>query len=298
MVYFQPKGMGVALVTPFQADKSVDYEALKRLVEYVIDEGADFIVVQGTTGETATMTHDEIERVSDAVRHYAAGRVPLVIGIGGNCTANVCHEIKSRDLDGYAAVLSVVPFYNKPQQEGIYRHYTEIANASPLPVILYNVPGRTGVNMTAETTLRLAEVDNIIAVKEASGNFTQIEQIIKHAPQGFNVISGDDGITFPLISLGASGVISVLGNACPRKFSEMVHMALSGNMDGARRLHHEFAEVFRLLFVDGNPAGIKCALAHLGLAQEILRLPLVSVTDHTRQLLRQALVSIGYNSRI
>ena len=171
MVYFQPKGMGVALVTPFQADKSVDYEALKRLVEYVIDEGADFIVVQGTTGETATMTHDEIERVSDAVRHYAAGRVPLVIGIGGNCTANVCHEIKSRDLDGYAAVLSVVPFYNKPQQEGIYRHYTEIANASPLPVILYNVPGRTGVNMTAETTLRLAEVDNIIAVKEASGNF-------------------------------------------------------------------------------------------------------------------------------
>lgn len=277
MAEFQLKGMGVALVTPFNEDKSIDTYALANLIDYIIAGGADFLVVMGTTAETPTFSKEEKDLVRYFVRTHVNGRVPLVIGIGGNSTENVCRELRETDLTGYSAVLSVVPYYNKPRQEGIYLHYKAIAEASPLPVILYNVPGRTGVNMDAETTLRLAEVDNIIGVKEASGNFAQIEAIVKHKPKGFNVISGDDGITYPLICMGATGVISVLGNVCPAEFERMVSLALSGDFASARAIHHEFAEMYSLLFRDGNPAGVKAALASRRLVKNELRLPLVPV---------------------
>lgn len=282
MPQFKLEGMGVALVTPFRKDLSIDADALDRLVDHIIDGGADFIVVLGTTAETPTLTAEERDFVARRVVERTAGRVPLVIGIGGNCTAALCKDLQTRDLTGYSAVLTVVPFYNKPSQEGLYRHYTAVADASPLPVILYNVPGRTGTKMSAETTLRLAPHPNIIGIKEASGDFALIETIVKHAPEGFNVISGDDGVTFPLVSLGATGVISVLGNAFPREFSEMVHLARAGKMAEARELHHGFAELFQLLFADGNPAGVKCALSLLGFCEDTLRLPLVPASDATR----------------
>lgn len=283
MPQFKLEGMGVALVTPFRKDLSIDADALDRLVDHIIDGGADFIVVLGTTAETPTLTREEREFVTRRVADRAAGRIPLVLGMGGNCTAALCDELRSKNLEGYSAVLTVVPFYNKPSQEGIFRHYTAVADASPLPVILYNVPGRTGVKMSAETTLRLAPHPNIIGIKEASGDFALIETIVKHAPKGFAVISGDDGVTFPLVSLGATGVISVLGNAFPREFSEMVHLARRGQMSDARELHHGFAELFQLLFADGNPAGVKCALSLLGFCEDVLRLPLVSATEDTRR---------------
>ena len=249
--------MGVALVTPFKQDKSIDFDALARLLEYQIKSGVDYLVVLGTTAETATLTPDEKHRVRDFVVERVAGRVPLVIGIGGNNTMALVEELRTTDLSPFSAVLSVVPYYNKPSQEGIYQHYREIAKASPIPVILYNVPGRTGVNMTAETTLRLAaEFDNIIGVKEASGNISQMDDIIKNKRDDFMVISGDDGITFPLITLGAVGVISVIGNAFPREFSRMVRLALQGDYARALTIHHRFTELFSLLFVDGNPAGV------------------------------------------
>lgn len=223
MSRFNLKGMGVALITPFHNDKSIDYDALARLLEYQIKNGVDFLVVLGTTAETATLTAEEKAGIRNYVAQRVAGRVPLVIGIGGNNTMAVVDELRNTDLSAFSAVLSVVPYYNKPSQEGIYRHYEAIANASPLPVILYNVPGRTGVNMTAETTLRLAaDFPNIVGIKEASGNFSQIDEIIKRKRDDFMVISGDDGITFPLITLGAVGVISVIGQRFPREFSRMV----------------------------------------------------------------------------
>lgn len=295
MADFELKGMGVALVTPFKQDKSVDTHALANLIDYIIDGGADFLVVLGTTAETPTLSQKERELVTYFVREHVAGRVPLVIGIGGNSTADVCRELTERDLTGYSAVLSVVPFYNKPRQEGIYLHYKCIAEASPLPVILYNVPGRTGVNMTAETTLRLAELPNIIAVKEASGNFAQIETIVKHKPEGFAVLSGDDGITFPMICLGACGVISVLGNVCPKEFGAMVRMTLAGDYDRARARHHAFAEIFNLLFADGNPAGVKAALAARNLIADELRLPLIPVTPKTAAEIAEQLDEISAN---
>lgn len=286
---FRLRGMGVAMVTPFRTDHSIDIEALKSLTETLIAEGTDFLTVMGTTAETPTLTSAERDLVADTVRNTAAGRIPLVIGIGGNCTRTVCEDLAERDLAGFSAVLSVVPYYNKPTQEGIYRHYEAVASASPLPVIMYNVPGRTGVNMTAETTLRLARVHNIIGVKEASGNFAQIEAIVKDRPDGFEVISGDDGITFPLIPMGISGVISVIGNAYPRLFSRMVHLALDGHIEEARTIHHSLSEIYRLLFADGNPGGIKCLLSLLGRCEEVLRLPLVPVCDNVREQMCQAI---------
>ena len=258
--------MGVALITPFKADKSIDFSALARLIEHQIKSGVDFLVVLGTTAETPALTPDEKRQVRQFVAQRVAGRVPLVLGMGGNNTMGLCEEIRSTDLSDYQAILSVVPYYNKPSQEGIYQHYAAIAQASPVPVVLYNVPGRTGVNMTAETTLRLAAdfPDKIIAVKEASGNFSQIDDIIKRKPADFMVISGDDGITFPLITLGAVGVISVIGNAFPREFSRMVRLALDGDYAGSLLIHHKFTELFSLLFVDGNPAGVKCLLHAMG----------------------------------
>ncbi len=288
------KGMGVALVTPFKQDKSIDFDALARLLEYQIKSGVDYLVVLGTTAETATLTPDEKHRVRDFVVERVAGRVPLVIGIGGNNTMALVEELRTTDLSPFSAVLSVVPYYNKPSQEGIYQHYREIAKASPIPVILYNVPGRTGVNMTAETTLRLAaEFDNIIGVKEASGNISQMDDIIKNKRDDFMVISGDDGITFPLITLGAVGVISVIGNAFPREFSRMVRLALQGDFARALTIHHRFTELFRLLFVDGNPAGVKCLLHAMGFIENELRLPLVPTRITTYEKIRKVLESLG-----
>ncbi len=282
--------MGVALITPFNADKSIDFPALAKLLEYIIQNKADYIVVLGTTAETATLTEDEREQVRAFVVERVNSRVPLVLGVGGNNTKAVTDYLRQNDLSAFSAILSVVPYYNKPSQEGIYQHYKAIAEASPLPVILYNVPGRTGVNMTAETTLRLAKnFTNIIGVKEASGNITQMDDIIKNKPADFMVISGDDGITFPLITLGAVGVISVIGNAFPREFSRMVRLALEGDFANALLIHHRFTELFSLLFVDGNPAGVKCLLNAKGMIQNELRLPLVPTKITTYEKIRQVL---------
>lgn len=268
--------MGIALITPFTEQGEVDYEALRKLVEYQVTSHADFLCILCTTSEAPTLTTEEKTNIKNLVVEVVNGRIPIVIGCGGNCTANVVHELQTADFSGIDAVLSVVPYYNKPSQEGLYQHFSAIAKASPLPVILYNVPGRVGVNMTAETTLRLAhENSNIIAVKEASGNFDQIDEIIKNKPKTFKVLSGDDSITYPLITLGAEGVISVIGNAYPREFSKMVRLALNRELDPALQLHRKFKELFSLLFVDGNPAGVKAALNAMGFCKNVLRLPLV-----------------------
>jgi 4-hydroxy-tetrahydrodipicolinate synthase len=283
-------GMGVALITPFKQDKSVDFPALARLLEYIIQNKADYIVVLGTTAETATLTEDEKKTVKEFVIERVNRRVPLVLGVGGNNTKALTDYLKENDLSAFNAILSVVPYYNKPSQEGIYQHYKAIAEASPIPVILYNVPGRTGVNMTAETTLRLArDFENIIGIKEASGNITQMDDIIKNKPADFMVISGDDGITFPLITLGAVGVISVIGNAFPKEFSRMVRLALHGQYDQALQIHHKFTELFSLLFVDGNPAGVKCLLNAKGMIENELRLPLVPTRITTYEKIRKVL---------
>lgn len=290
MAHINLSGMGVALVTPFKADKSIDFEALGRLIEYQIKNSVDYIVVLGTTAETPTLTAEERCEVREFVRSKVDCRVPLVLGIGGNSTAAVIAEIESTDLNGFAAILSVVPFYNKPSQEGLYQHYSAIAKASPLPVLLYNVPGRTGTNMAPETTLRLAkEFPNIIGIKEASGNIQQMDEIIKNKPAEFMVISGDDGITYPLLTLGAVGVISVIGNAFPREFSRMVRLARRGDYQQALLIHHRFTELFKLLFKDGNPAGVKCALHEMGMIENELRLPLVPTRVTTYREIRDAL---------
>ena len=276
--------MGVALITPFKEDESVDYEALARLVDYQLQNGTDYLVVLGTTAETPTLTEEEKKDIINLVVTKVNGRIPIVLGVGGNCTRSVVEKLKNDNFDGIDAILSVVPYYNKPSQEGIYQHYKAIAEATTLPIVLYNVPGRTGVNMTAETTLRIArEFKNVIAVKEASGNITQMDDIIK------NVISGDDGITFPLITLGAVGVISVIGNAFPREFSRMVRLALAGDYDSARTIHHSFTELFSLLFIDGNPAGAKSMLNAMGFIENKLRLPLVPTRITTFEKIRDVL---------
>ncbi len=284
------RGMGVALITPFKEDESVDYDALSRLVDYQLQNGTDYLVVLGTTAETPTLTEEEKKEIINLIVTKVNGRIPIVLGLGGNCTRNIVDKLKTDNFDGIDAILSVVPYYNKPSQEGIYQHYKAIAQATKLPIILYNVPGRTGVNMSAATTLRIArEFKNVVAVKEASGNITQMDDIIKNKPANFNVISGDDGITFPLITLGAIGVISVIGNAFPREFSRMVRLALAGDYDNARTIHHGFTELFELLFVDGNPAGAKSMLNAMGFIENKLRLPLVSTRITTFEKIREVL---------
>ncbi len=279
MRHISLRGLGVALVTPFLPDKEIDYEALRNLVEHIISGKADYIVVLGTTGETPTLSPEEREQVRNTVRDAVAGRVPLVLGMGGNCTRSLVNEIKATDLTGFSAILSVTPFYNKPSQEGLYQHFATIAQASPVPVVLYNVPGRTGTNISAATTLRLAkEFDNIIAIKEASGNFKQIEEIINGKPEHFQVISGDDALTYPLITLGAEGVISVVGNAYPHEFGEMVRLCLDGKFKEALPIHYSFSRLYDELFVDGNPAGVKALLHKMGMIHNELRLPLVATT--------------------
>lgn len=276
MIHNKFKGLGIALITPFKLDGTIDYDALTRLVEYQIKNGIDFFCIMGTTAETPCLTKEEKAKLKDLLVERVAGRVPLLMGCGGNNTAAVVEELEKGDWKGIDGVLSVCPYYNKPSQEGLYQHYKALSEASPLPIVLYNVPGRTGVNMTAETTLRLAyDFENIVAIKEASGNITQMDDIIKNKPEHFDVISGDDGITFPLITLGAVGVISVIGNALPAEFSRMVRLALNGEYETARAIHHKFAELFKLLFVDGNPAGVKAMLHAMGMIENQLRLPLV-----------------------
>ncbi|MBR4365399.1 MAG: 4-hydroxy-tetrahydrodipicolinate synthase [Bacteroidaceae bacterium] len=278
------KGMGIALITPFTKTGAVDYEALRRLLDYQLNNGVDFLCILATTGETPCLTENEKQQIKDIVVEKVKGSIPVLMGIGGNNTAAVVDYIKKVDLSGIDGILSVCPYYNKPSQEGLYQHFKTIAEASELPVVLYNVPGRVGVNMAAETTLRLAnDCDNIVAIKEASGNFAQIDEIIKNKPQDFDVISGDDGITFPLITLGAAGVISVIGNALPKEFSRMVRLALQGDNVNACAIHHKFTELFHLLFVDGNPAGVKAMLHSMGLIHNELRLPLVPTRITTDQ---------------
>lgn len=290
MIRRRLKGMGVALITPFNDDGSVDYQSLMRLVEYQIQNGVDFLCVLGTTAETPTLSAEEKKKIKQLVVERVNGRVPILLGVGANSTQTVIDTLQNDDMTGVDAVLVVVPYYNKPSQEGIYQHYKAIANSTKLPIVLYNVPGRTGVNMMAETTLRLArDFDNIVAIKEASGNITQMDDIIKHKPENFDVISGDDGITFPLITLGAVGVISVIGNAFPREFSRMTRLALAGDYQNALTIHHKFTELFKLLFVDGNPAGVKAMLSMMGMIKNRLRLPLVPTRITTYEQMRRIL---------
>ena len=286
--------MGVALITPFKEDDSVDYEALTRLVDYQIKNETDYLVVLGSTAEAATLTEQEKDEIIDFVVGRVNGRLPIVRGVGGNDTRVVVEQLKNGNFRGIDAILSVVPYYNKPSQEGIYQHFKAVAEASKLPIILYNVPGRTGVNMTAETTLRLAhEFPNLIGIKEASGDINQMNDIIKNKPADFMVISGDDCFTFPLITMGAVGVISVIGNAFPAEFSRMVRLALSGEYAHAREIHQRFTGLFDLLFVDGNPAGVKCMLSMMGYINNKLRLPLVPTRITTMEKMRNVLDNLN-----
>lgn len=282
---FQIKGTGVALVTPFKKDLSIDFDALKKLVDHVIKGRVEFVVPLGTTGETPVLDKNEKQAVVDHIMEYVNGRVPVIIGVGGNNTQETVDTFKSCNLKGASAILSVSPAYNKPNQRGIIEHYKAIADASPLPVILYNVPGRTSSNMLPETTLQLAEVKNIIGIKEASGNLDQIMKIIRYKPKEFLVISGDDLITLPIIACGGNGVISVIANALPEDFSEMTRQALAGNYETARKLHYRLDEFTRLIFADGNPAGVKCLLDMLKICSPYVRLPLVQVNEEIKKAL-------------
>ena len=284
------KGLGIALITPFCKDGSVDYKSLVRLMEYQLDNGADFLCILATTGETPCLTKDEKQKIKDLVVSTVKGRVPILMGCGGNNTAAIVEELHTGDFRGIDGVLSVCPYYNKPSQEGLYQHFKTIASATSLPVVLYNVPGRTGVNLKAETTVRLArDCENIVAIKEASGSLEQVDEIIKNKPKDFAVISGDDALTFPMISCGAEGVISVIGNALPKEFSRMIRLEFKGEYEGARKIHHRFTELFSLLFVDGNPAGVKAMLHEMGFIENVLRLPLVPTRISTLQKMSEIL---------
>jgi len=274
-------GSGVALVTPFTADMQVDFEALAALVEYQIENGTDFLVVQGTTGESPALSKEEKFDILQEVIEINDGKCKIVYGVGGNNTAAVAESLADLPA-GIDGILSVSPYYNKPIQQGIVAHYKILADSTELPIILYNVPGRTGSNVLAETTLELAEVPNIVAVKEASGNMEQIMQIIKHRPNGFGVLSGDDNLTMPLIAAGADGVISVVANAFPALFSAMVHASMNGEFDKARAAHYALFDITKMFFEQGNPGGVKAALAYLDIMEEHMRLPLFPVSDDLR----------------
>ncbi|MCX6278396.1 MAG: 4-hydroxy-tetrahydrodipicolinate synthase [Bacteroidetes bacterium] len=278
--YKKFKGVGVAIVTPFKKSGAIDFDAYEAILNHVINGGVDYIVVLGTTGESSTVTKPEKKALIKFTVEKINNRVPVVVGIGGNCTSDVVLAIHGTPLKGVDAILSVCPYYNKPQQEGIFQHYKTIAEASPVPVILYTVPGRTASNISANTTLRLAnECPNIIGIKEASGNFDQIFQVLKNRPKDFLVISGDDGLTLPLIAAGADGVISVTANAYPKEFSNMVHDCLAGDFKSAQTIHYKLIDFTNALFADGSPAGIKAALEIKKLCSNYLRLPLVPVNQ-------------------
>ncbi len=273
-------GTGVALVTPFKKDTSVDVEALKKIVHHVTEGGVEYLVVLGTTAESATLTAEEKELVIATVIEANNGKLPLVLGVGGNNTAKVVEELKTRDLSAFDAVLSVSPYYNKPTQEGIYQHFKSVAEASPVPVILYNVPGRTASNMLPSTVARLAnDFENIIAIKEAAGDIVQAMKMIASTPKDFLVISGDDMITLPMVLAGGAGVISVIGEGFPKEFSEMVRLGLKRKVDEAYALHYQLADSIDMIFEQGNPAGIKEVFKTLGLSENTVRLPLVNVNE-------------------
>lgn len=278
------KGLGIALITPFTLDGKVDYKSLKRLLEYQLANGADFLCILATTGEAPCLTGQEKDELTAFIKDIVRGRIPILKYCGGNNTAAVVEEIKTTNWTGIDGILSICPYYNKPSQEGLYQHFKAIAEASPLPIVLYNVPGRTGINMKAETTVKLArDFSNIIAVKEASGSLEQVDEIIKNKPDHFDVISGDDALTLSMIASGAAGVISVIGNALPREFSRMIRLEFKGEYEPARKIHHMFTELYSLLFVDGNPAGCKALLNDMGMIENVLRLPLVPTTITTKQ---------------
>jgi 4-hydroxy-tetrahydrodipicolinate synthase len=281
-------GTGVAMVTPFSSDGQVDYPGLSSLINYLTEGGVEYLVSLGTTGESATLNKDEKKKVFAYTAEVNNGRLPLVAGIAGNNTYEVVENIKHFDINGYSAILSASPYYNKPTQEGIYQHYKAIAEASPLPIILYNVPSRTGSNIASETTTRLAhDFKNIIAIKEASGNFDQMNQIMRDKPEHFLMISGDDPISLPMISMGAAGVISVVGNALPRIFSDMIRACLDGNFKAAQKEHFDVIEFTRMMFAEGNPAGVKTALKALGVCGDTVRLPLVQVSQKLAERITQ-----------
>ncbi len=281
---------GVALITPFKEDREVDYDGLSNLIDYLIREGADFLVSMGTTGESAVLSKQEKMEVVAFTKKKINGRVPLVLGLGGNNTKAVVEEIKSTDFTGVSAVLSVSPAYNKPSQEGIYLHFKSIAEACPIAIILYNVPGRTSVNISADTTLRLAkDFDHIVAIKEASRDMDQIMHILRDKPADFKVLSGDDAFTLPMLLMGAEGVISVQAMVCPKEFSEMVNFGVSGQVEKARALHYPQLEIIDHLFAEGSPSGVKACLKIMGICEEYLRLPLVQISRPRYEKLKDLL---------
>jgi 4-hydroxy-tetrahydrodipicolinate synthase len=287
-------GTGVAVVTPFQADGQVDYSALKTLIDHLVDGGVEYLVSLGTTGESATLSKEEKKKVWEFTAQAVNKRVHLVAGIGGNNTYETVAEIKAFDIAGYDAILSASPHYNKPTQEGIYQHYKAIAEVTPLPVILYNVPSRTGSTVSAQTTVRLAkDFKNIIGIKEASGNFELLNQLLRDKPEEFLVISGDDPITLPMIAMGAVGVISVIGNALPKQFSDMVRLCLNDDYKAAQPAHYSLIEFTRLMFTEGNPAGVKSALKQLNICGDMVRLPLVQVSKDTAEKIKEQIEIIG-----
>ncbi len=286
-------GTGVALITPFKKDLSVDTEALIKIVHYQIDNGIDYLVVLGTTAETATLTSEEKQLVIKTVVKANNKKLPLVLGVGGNNTYQVVEELKTRDLSDFTAVLSVSPYYNKPTQEGIYQHFKAIAEASPIPIILYNVPGRTASNMLPSTVLRLAnDFKKIVAIKEAAGDIVQAMKLIQHKPEGFLVISGDDMVTLPMVLAGGAGVISVIGEGFPKQFSTMVRLGLERKADEAYQIHYQVADAIDMIFEQGNPAGIKEVFHVLGLCENTLRLPLVNVNEDLANRIRQSVKKI------
>ncbi|HAQ18906.1 MAG TPA: 4-hydroxy-tetrahydrodipicolinate synthase [Prolixibacteraceae bacterium] len=287
-------GAGVALITPFNEDKSIDYKALERLIENQVQGGIDYLVVLGTTGETPTLSENEKKEIVRFVIDKNAGRLKIVVGMGGNNTSGLVESIQNANFDGVDAILSVTPYYNKPTQEGLFQHFKMVIDASPVPVILYNVPGRTGVNMDADTTLRIGRLsDKVIAIKEASGDLDQFARIISKAPSHFKLISGDDGLTLPAITMGAIGVISVIANALPEKLSQLTHTSLRGDTAISGQLHLQIAEMLKLIFKEGSPCGVKALMEIMGIAKNQLRLPLVSVSPATYTLIEKQLKQIN-----
>lgn len=286
-------GLGVAIITPFTNAGDVDYVALDNFVDMHLASGTDFLCVLGTTAETPTLTKEEKRSIRKRIIEKVAGRLPILLGMGGNCTHALVEEIKNEDLTGVDAILSVVPYYNKPNQEGLYQHYKAIASATSLPIVLYNVPGRTGVNMLPETVIRLAnDFENIVAVKEASGNLEQIKTIIDNTPDNFDLLSGDDGLVCDIMKLGGVGAITVIGNAYPKEFSQMIHHLLDSEYEQADKLNAIFSQMYRLLFADGNPAGVKSLMAHQGLIANNLRLPLVPARSEIDKAMEEAMIAL------
>ena len=286
-------GMGVALVTPFKSDLTIDHDALSKIVSFNIDNGTDYLVISGTTGESVTITKDEKRAIVETIVKTNAGRLPLVIGIGGNNTAAVIEELKTTDLSPFVAVLSVVPYYSKPTQEGLYQHFKAVAEASSIPVILYNVPGRTAKNMEPDTSLRLArDIDNIVAIKEAGNSPEQYKALIQNKPKDFMVISGDDDLVCDVVLSGGSGVISVIGQALPALFSNMIHKGISGDEQAAKALEKSAMPLIGLIFEENNPAGIKAVLEQLGLCNDTVRLPLVTATEGLKLKIKNALAEL------